>query len=191
MSDDEGVIFCEAPLYKKKSVSHCIVVHCSDQVIWTVWLISVHSNSVVNVKDVALFLYFPGKYNNWDKVDPAELFSKAPTEKKEANPKLNMVKFLQVGWPINWLYNTSVLVVMWFLILIRLESGLWLVTPKPIWLFFFFSCSDIDLLVYYYVIDLDVVSFPNVKCLEWFWIIVLRNNPTEQYFWSFGVGVQL
>lgn len=38
-----------------------------------------------------------GKYNNWDKVDPAELFSRAPTEKKEANPKLNMVKFLQVG----------------------------------------------------------------------------------------------
>lgn len=37
-------------------------------------------------------------------MDPAELFSKAPTEKKEANPKLNMVKFLQVGfrsWP-NW-----------------------------------------------------------------------------------------
>jgi hypothetical protein len=29
-------------------------------------------------------------------VDPAELFSQAPTEKKEANPKLNMVKFLQV-----------------------------------------------------------------------------------------------
>ncbi|XP_030647243.1 DNA topoisomerase 3-beta-1 [Chanos chanos] len=40
-------------------------------------------------------LDFIGKYNNWDKVDPAELFSKAPTEKKEANPKLNMVKFLQ------------------------------------------------------------------------------------------------
>lgn len=40
-----------------------------------------------------------GKYNNWDKVDPAELFSKAPTEKKEANPKLNMVKFLQVPFP--------------------------------------------------------------------------------------------
>uniref|UniRef100_A0A8B9K1F2 DNA topoisomerase n=1 Tax=Astyanax mexicanus TaxID=7994 RepID=A0A8B9K1F2_ASTMX len=37
-----------------------------------------------------------GKYNNWDKVDPAELLSKAPTEKKEANPKLSMVKFLQV-----------------------------------------------------------------------------------------------
>lgn len=31
-------------------------------------------------------------------MDPAELFSKAPTEKKEANPKLNMVKFLQVGF---------------------------------------------------------------------------------------------
>lgn len=41
-------------------------------------------------------LDFIGKYNNWDKVDPAELFSTAPTEKKEANPKLNMVKFLQV-----------------------------------------------------------------------------------------------
>uniref|UniRef100_A0A671RCG6 DNA topoisomerase n=2 Tax=Sinocyclocheilus anshuiensis TaxID=1608454 RepID=A0A671RCG6_9TELE len=43
-------------------------------------------------------LDFIGKYfyNNWDKVDPAELFSKALTEKKEANPKLNMVKFLQV-----------------------------------------------------------------------------------------------
>ncbi|XP_070402415.1 DNA topoisomerase 3-beta-1 isoform X3 [Nothobranchius furzeri] len=43
----------------------------------------------------AMSLDFTGKYNNWDKVDPAELFSKAPTEKKEANPKLNMVKFLQ------------------------------------------------------------------------------------------------
>ncbi|MGH0185326.1 UNVERIFIED_CONTAM: hypothetical protein FKN15_029407 [Acipenser sinensis] len=42
-------------------------------------------------------LDFIGKYNNWDKVDPAELFSTAPTEKKEANPKLNMVKFLQVN----------------------------------------------------------------------------------------------
>ncbi|XP_027703283.1 DNA topoisomerase 3-beta-1 [Vombatus ursinus] len=41
-------------------------------------------------------LDFTGKYNHWDRVDPAELFSKAPTEKKEANPKLNMVKFLQV-----------------------------------------------------------------------------------------------
>lgn len=142
----KGLFSVKHHCIKKQSVNQCIVVHfkkrsaplynCSDQVIWTVWLISVHSNSVVNVKDVALFLYFPGKYNNWDKVDPAELFSKAPTEKKEANPKLNMVKFLQVGWPINWLYNTLVLVVMWFLILIRLESGLWLVTLKPIWLFF-------------------------------------------------------
>lgn len=41
-------------------------------------------------------MWFTGKYNKWDKVDPAELFSQAPTEKKEANPKLNMVKFLQV-----------------------------------------------------------------------------------------------
>lgn len=31
-------------------------------------------------------------------MDPAELFSKAPTEKKEANAKLNMVKFLQVNF---------------------------------------------------------------------------------------------
>jgi hypothetical protein len=43
-----------------------------------------------------LWIRFTGKYNKWDKVDPAELFSQAPTEKKEANPKLNMVKFLQV-----------------------------------------------------------------------------------------------
>lgn len=49
--------------------------------------------------DLCLILsYFLGKYNNWDKVDPAELFSKAPTEKKEANPKLSMVKFLQVQY---------------------------------------------------------------------------------------------
>uniref|UniRef100_A0A8C2IAG2 DNA topoisomerase n=1 Tax=Cyprinus carpio TaxID=7962 RepID=A0A8C2IAG2_CYPCA len=41
-------------------------------------------------------LDFIGKYFVFNKVDPAELFSKAPTEKKEANPKLNMVKFLQV-----------------------------------------------------------------------------------------------
>ncbi|KAI4569052.1 hypothetical protein MJG53_014670 [Ovis ammon polii x Ovis aries] len=41
-------------------------------------------------------LDFLGKYNKWDRVDPAELFSQAPTEKKEANPKLSMVKFLQV-----------------------------------------------------------------------------------------------
>ncbi|KAK2705952.1 hypothetical protein QYM36_016090 [Artemia franciscana] len=34
-------------------------------------------------------LDFPGKYNNWDKVDPVELFS-CPTEKKEATPKLRM-----------------------------------------------------------------------------------------------------
>lgn len=32
---------------------------------------------------------FPAKYNNWDKVDPAELFN-CPIEKKEANPKLKM-----------------------------------------------------------------------------------------------------
>ncbi|ELW72593.1 DNA topoisomerase 3-beta-1 [Tupaia chinensis] len=46
--------------------------------------------------DPTLYLQLAGKYNKWDKVDPAELFSQAPTEKKEANPKLNMVKFLQV-----------------------------------------------------------------------------------------------
>ncbi|XP_034948917.1 DNA topoisomerase 3-beta-1 [Chelonus insularis] len=38
-------------------------------------------------------LDFIGKYNNWDKVDPAELFS-CPTEKKEAVPKLKMPAFL-------------------------------------------------------------------------------------------------
>uniref|UniRef100_A0A1B6EGG0 DNA topoisomerase n=1 Tax=Clastoptera arizonana TaxID=38151 RepID=A0A1B6EGG0_9HEMI len=34
-------------------------------------------------------LDFIGKYNNWDRVDPAELFS-CPTEKKEAVPKLKI-----------------------------------------------------------------------------------------------------
>lgn len=48
---------------------------------------------------MSLHPWFVGKYNKWDKVDPAELFSQAPTEKKEANPKLNMVKFLQVRGP--------------------------------------------------------------------------------------------
>ncbi|CAN7994772.1 unnamed protein product [Ixodes hexagonus] len=37
---------------------------------------------------------FIGKYNSWDRVDPAELFS-APTEKKEANPKLQIPRFLE------------------------------------------------------------------------------------------------
>ncbi|XP_046394750.1 DNA topoisomerase 3-beta-1 [Ischnura elegans] len=38
-------------------------------------------------------LDFIGKYNNWDRVDPVELFS-CPTEKKEATPKLKMPAFL-------------------------------------------------------------------------------------------------
>ncbi|XP_046748584.1 DNA topoisomerase 3-beta-1 [Diprion similis] len=38
-------------------------------------------------------LDFNGKYNNWDKVDPVELFS-CPTEKKEAVPKLKIPYFL-------------------------------------------------------------------------------------------------
>lgn len=37
---------------------------------------------------------FIGKYNNWDRVDPAELFS-CPIEKKEAMPKLKMPIFLR------------------------------------------------------------------------------------------------
>lgn len=36
---------------------------------------------------------FPGKWNNWDKVDPADLFG-CPTEKNEATSKLRMPAFL-------------------------------------------------------------------------------------------------
>lgn len=38
-------------------------------------------------------LDFAGKYNNWDKVDPIELFG-CPTEKKEAVPRLRIPAFL-------------------------------------------------------------------------------------------------
>ncbi|KAF6207879.1 hypothetical protein GE061_016328 [Apolygus lucorum] len=38
-------------------------------------------------------LDFTGKYNNWDRVDPVDLFS-CMTEKKEANPKQKIVSFL-------------------------------------------------------------------------------------------------
>ncbi|KZR98741.1 DNA topoisomerase 3-beta-1, partial [Daphnia magna] len=38
-------------------------------------------------------LDFTGRYNNWDSVDPVELFT-CPTEKKEATPKLKMPAFL-------------------------------------------------------------------------------------------------
>jgi len=37
---------------------------------------------------------FDGRFNNWEKTDPSELFS-APIVKKEANPKLNIIKFLE------------------------------------------------------------------------------------------------
>ncbi|XP_065835336.1 DNA topoisomerase 3-beta-1-like [Oscarella lobularis] len=52
-------------------------------------------------------LDFQSRYNNWDAVDPIELFD-AETEKKEANPKLHMVKFLQqeargVDYLVLWL----------------------------------------------------------------------------------------
>uniref|UniRef100_UPI00358E7F4A DNA topoisomerase 3-beta-1 isoform X3 n=1 Tax=Myxine glutinosa TaxID=7769 RepID=UPI00358E7F4A len=37
-----------------------------------------------------------GRYTSWELADPAELFTVAPTEKKEANPKLYIVKHLQM-----------------------------------------------------------------------------------------------
>lgn len=39
-------------------------------------------------------LDFVGKFNSWDRVDPAELFQ-APTQKKEASPNLHMPNFLE------------------------------------------------------------------------------------------------
>ncbi|XP_014227771.1 DNA topoisomerase 3-beta-1 [Trichogramma pretiosum] len=55
-------------------------------------------NETVNFKMTSvcghvMSLDFIGKYNNWDKVDPAELFN-CPTEKKEAVPKLKIPYFL-------------------------------------------------------------------------------------------------
>ncbi|GLG93365.1 DNA topoisomerase 3-beta [Gryllus bimaculatus] len=52
-------------------------------------------------------LDFIGKYNNWDRVDPVELFS-CPTEKKEATPKLKMLAFLSqeakgIAYLVLWL----------------------------------------------------------------------------------------
>ncbi|XP_067654997.1 DNA topoisomerase 3-beta-1-like [Haliotis asinina] len=50
---------------------------------------------------------FMGKYNNWDKVDPVELFQ-APIQKKEATPNLHMPAFLRkegqgVDYLVLWL----------------------------------------------------------------------------------------
>ncbi|KAL1129839.1 hypothetical protein AAG570_012783 [Ranatra chinensis] len=53
-------------------------------------LVSFHMTSVCGH---VMTLDFIGKYNNWDRVDPAELFS-CTTEKKEAAPKLKMPAFL-------------------------------------------------------------------------------------------------
>ena len=52
-------------------------------------------------------LDFLAKYNNWTAVDPSELFD-APTEKKEANPKLSICRFLRnegkgVDYLVLWL----------------------------------------------------------------------------------------
>lgn len=42
---------------------------------------------------VTIEIFFLGKYNSWAKVDPVELYT-CPTEKKEANPKLQIPPFL-------------------------------------------------------------------------------------------------
>uniref|UniRef100_A0A023F3Y2 DNA topoisomerase n=1 Tax=Triatoma infestans TaxID=30076 RepID=A0A023F3Y2_TRIIF len=55
-----------------------------------------HNNVTFKMTSVCghvMTLDFIGKYNNWDRVDPVELFS-CTTEKKEASPKLKMPQFL-------------------------------------------------------------------------------------------------
>lgn len=42
---------------------------------------------------------FPAKFNNWDRVDPAELFV-CPIEKNEANPKMRMVSVSATWRPL-------------------------------------------------------------------------------------------
>jgi DNA topoisomerase-3 len=55
-----------------------------------------HSNVKFKMTSVCghvMSLDFPSKYNNWDRVDPVELFF-CSTEKKEATAKLKMPAFL-------------------------------------------------------------------------------------------------
>jgi DNA topoisomerase-3 len=56
-----------------------------------------HSNvrfKMTSVCGHVMSLDFQGRYNNWEAVDPGELFQ-APATKKEANPNLHIDKFLQ------------------------------------------------------------------------------------------------
>ncbi|XP_063228567.1 DNA topoisomerase 3-beta-1 [Bacillus rossius redtenbacheri] len=61
------------------------------------WSGTLHNETVhfkmTSVCGHVMTLDFIWKYNNWDRVDPVELFS-CPTEKKEAVPKLKMPAFL-------------------------------------------------------------------------------------------------
>ncbi|KAF7997780.1 hypothetical protein HCN44_009178 [Aphidius gifuensis] len=75
------------------------------------WVGQLKSETVIfkmtSVCGHVMSLDFIGKYNNWDKVDPAELFT-CPTEKKEAVPKLRIPALLgkegsQCDYLVLWL----------------------------------------------------------------------------------------
>lgn len=102
---------------------------------------------------------FSGKYNSWDKVDPAELFSKAPTEKKEANPKLSMVKFLQVCFLMRCIWDAS------FSFVILLVYFLWSIFSSRIMLSLFFLCWTQSGEIYFYCSKKSEIN----EIILWFW----------------------
>ena len=79
------------------SNGHCSSRHVSKSCSMHEWNGKFYGENVrfkmTSVCGHVMTLDFPGKYNNWDKVDPAELFI-CPTQKKEANENLGIPKML-------------------------------------------------------------------------------------------------
>ncbi|KAG8034089.1 hypothetical protein G9C98_008570 [Cotesia typhae] len=93
---------------------------------------------------------FVGKYNSWDKVDPAELFS-CPTEKKEAVPKLKIPTFLakegsNLDYLILWLDCDKEGENICFEVIHALQCGMTRpINPNNIWRARFSAITDRDI----------------------------------------------